>query len=190
MILSCLITFSASGDQTLGFEEYPVPPGHFDFFYENPYGIGWQTTSPSSKLEIWGSGFMGIDAYEGVRFTELNTYSIYHDLLLPHEARSVSFAHRARVNADYVNLSVIDLAWMNVIATGDFLSFGDEWRVHELLLEENSGNLRVQFTPIPTGGSNSGGNHIDWVRLQNYVPSSASITILAAFILLSGRKRR
>lgn len=191
MVISCLTTFSNAEEVNWGFEEYPVDPGTFDFFETNPY-FGWQTDFPNGKIEIWGSGFMGIDSHEGIRFTELNTYSIYRDLsTIPANVPfDISFAHRARVNSDLVKLTVIDLVNGNHILSQDFEVTDDFWLIHQAHIAAHSGNLRITFTPIPTQGSNSGGNYIDSVSFKYPVPAPASMLLLFAGAYMFVRPRR
>jgi len=181
-----------------GFEEYPVKPDDFDFFIESPLGWGWQTGSPSGLVEIWGSGFLGVPAYEGIRFHELNRWELYTDLGFFSRGDSLhwSFAHRSAVATDILTMKITDLGMDDpldnrVIFEGEFSSTPDLWKLYSgnIAIGADS-NLRISFQPQLTGGSNSVGNFIDSVGAWRYpVPSPSVVSLL----LLSGafcRRRR
>lgn len=95
----------SSGLVNGGFE-YGVPIGGLGFFF-TPAG-GWSATT--GIIEIWGSGFNGVTAYEGTNFMELNANSpntIYQDITtLPGESYDWQVAHQRRAGVDVTYFEV------------------------------------------------------------------------------------
>jgi hypothetical protein len=102
-----------------GFEEPYAGPG------TNTYPVtipGWHTND--SSFEIWGSGFQGVPAYEGVQFAELNAFiagTLYQDVANIGAGSRVGFqfAHRGRAGIDTMRFTLTDLGADQVIGGGD-----------------------------------------------------------------------
>ena len=100
---------SAQGDCTQtgltngGFEAFNVPAGNLG----RPGPNGW-TPEVYGFMEVWGSGFGGVPAYEGIDFVELNSNgpdNIYQDLTTsPGASYNWQVAHRGRNGVDVANL--------------------------------------------------------------------------------------
>ena len=74
----------------------------------NPSG-GWFTTESDHQIEVWGNGYLGVNAYDGTNFAELNANAVSTlfqtttgigsgDLVDYH------FAHRGRQGVDTMEL--------------------------------------------------------------------------------------
>ncbi|MES2286302.1 MAG: PKD domain-containing protein [Bacteroidota bacterium] len=88
--------------------------------FEQPSGCGsfctvnastvpeWSTTASDNMIEIWSSGFLGVPAYEGNQFAELNANqasTLYIDICTPcSNTVNWSFAHRGRSGVDVIAL--------------------------------------------------------------------------------------
>lgn len=87
-----------------GFEAWNVPAGDLGFFFSSN---GW-TSQLQGVIEIWGSGFGGVPADEGIDFMELNSDGpdiVTQDMsTLPGESYNWSIAHRGRGGIDVANL--------------------------------------------------------------------------------------
>ena len=63
---------------------------------------GWETTSSANEIEIWTDGFVGVPAYEGNQFAEVNANGVdvlYQTLTgTSGLTLNINFAHRARNN--------------------------------------------------------------------------------------------
>ncbi|SFN51532.1 hypothetical protein SAMN05421594_3103 [Chryseobacterium oleae] len=85
---------------------------------------GWSTTeavnsnettfSLGGNIEFWKSGFLGVQAYQGNYFIELNAYSNsklerYPICILPNEVFNWSLAHRGRNGTDVMRLVIDDI---------------------------------------------------------------------------------
>ena len=71
---------------------------------------GWNTTANDNKIEIWDAACMGVPAYIGAQFAELNANmvsSLYEEICTPcPNVVSWSFAHRGRLGTDVCELKV------------------------------------------------------------------------------------
>ena len=87
--------------------------GNYTFYPQEciPY---WQTTAPDDVIEVWGSGFLGVPAYEGNNFIEINASSSASQALYQTFSATIGttyqlqFAHRGRngfLNTMQVGLS-------------------------------------------------------------------------------------
>ncbi|MEO0899523.1 MAG: T9SS type A sorting domain-containing protein [Bacteroidota bacterium] len=94
-----------------GFES-PVISKNYSIMNENSVD-GWHSTSSHNVIEIWRSGFLGIDAYEGNQLAELNardaaaTYQIISTV--PGDVLYWSFAHRGRASATVADVMQIEI---------------------------------------------------------------------------------
>ena len=83
---------------------------------------GWKTSDRA--FEIWSTGFLGVAAYDGDQFVELNAYE---DGVLYKESMGIerdavlefSFAHRGRNGNDTLKLTITDLGADNAVGGGD-----------------------------------------------------------------------
>lgn len=74
---------------------------------------GWETTASDGMMEVWSSGFNGVDAYDGDQFIELNANlvsSVYQDVdgFVTGDSIEWSFAHRGRRGTDTLGFMVIE----------------------------------------------------------------------------------
>lgn len=169
----------ASGLTNYNFEDsngsYPGLK-RFKFLNESQVS-GWQTTD--SKIEIWGDGFLGVDAGDGNYFAEINAHnygSLFQEVsdIDAGQQMGFTFMHRARKGTDVMNLSITDLGLDNVFGTEDdtvlfekdYSATTAKW---ELNTSENEdaiitlGNsMRFAYTAVSTGsGNKSVGNFLD-----------------------------
>jgi len=102
-----------------GFESPPVSPGSITFPATIP---GWSTTD--SAFEIWGNGALGVPAYEGNQFAELNAFiagTLSQDVSgIAAGARvGFEFAHRGRAGVDTMRFTLTDLGVDGVLGGGN-----------------------------------------------------------------------
>src|SRR5579862_2488438 len=71
--------------------------GHWTMVYEWAFSC-WKTTEPDSIMEIWWTGFNGVNAYSGNQFIEMDANALattYQNFLIPPGATvTIGFAHR------------------------------------------------------------------------------------------------
>ncbi len=157
-----------------------VAPNSFSYF-ENGEVPCWLTTASDSTMEIWGTGWGGVNAYSGVQFIELcaNMFApMYQDFTAtPGQEVIINVAHRARMVApDVMEVRIgHDGAW-SVVAT---VSDGLAWVYHTYtytLPVGGSNTFTLLFFPISSGsGDPSTGNFIDAVSIS-LPPPQVSLT--------------
>jgi len=177
-----------------GFEQ---PGGLSGSTQVNEAGVdGWETSASDNLIEIWRTGFLGVPAFQGQQFAEINATQ---DATLSQTVNPLtggtlkfSFAHRGRAGVDTINVQVTDLGLDGVAGGGDdtvILSenFSDgtaAWGYYERTLVSSAGNpILVEFTSVSTAAGNpSVGNFIDGVffGLPNDVTSTAVTINVAA----------
>lgn len=69
---------------------------------------GWETTAPDNEMEIWKSGFLGVPAYKGEQFIEINSSfdaALFQEMnTIPGEVIGINLAHRGRTGPDEIRL--------------------------------------------------------------------------------------
>lgn len=118
------VNISQAGLINGGFEFPVIPDNSFGNVPEGTPGLGWQTTASDNMIEIWNEPFLGVDAYEGEQFAELNANEVSN---LYQEISGIAvgavvgweFAHRGRDGVDTIGLEITDLGVDNVLGGGD-----------------------------------------------------------------------
>jgi uncharacterized repeat protein (TIGR01451 family) len=155
---------------------------------------GWNTSSTYNAVEIWQSTALGVPAYEGLQFAELNAYDVsglFQDIAtIPGTVLRWQFAHRAREMGTGV---VVDTMGLNVGAPGSSLSNqgtystdSTGWVLYQGTYTVPSGQYitRFQFDAISSGGgSNGAGNFLDAVKFST---STCIPTVLPPRVDLDG----
>lgn len=154
---------------------------------------GWRTTAPDEAIEVWKSGFNGVNtsagtgpAQGGTYFAEINANvvaSLYQDVTFNVAAQAdYFFMHRARQGSDTMRFTITDFGTDNTFGTGDdveIVSFAvtnnttneagesNGWRPYfgnNVFTSIPGRTYRVALSAISTGsGSPSVGNFIDSV---------------------------
>lgn len=135
----------------------------------------WYTTSTDNKIEVWANGYNGISSYSGIHFLEVNGSqhnTIYQNFNATANANfSVSFAHRARGNANTID-SIEVLVGPNSGPYTSLGKFGDGsnawvYRTLDFTLPSNaSGVYTIRFKSLYAGFGNPAiGNFLDAVNL-------------------------
>jgi hypothetical protein len=146
---------------------------------------GWQ----GDNIEVWASGYLGVDSYEGNQHGELNAHaydgtawSIYQsfDTVLS-EMYDISFAYRARRNSSEAFRVTLEDSSGTILdrlvddhVTGQWSSFADSF--------QGTGNdMTLTFTSvIPTAGTV--GNFLDAVEVT-HVPEPSTMALFAVGIV-------
>lgn len=186
-----------------GFESFDIP-GYG--FYQGGIDTAWLTTAPDNLIEGWSSGFLGVSAYDGGYFAELNAnYSstLYQDVSGLGTGQSINwrFAHRGRDGIDTMRFTITDLGADNnlgggddtIIYTGDFSDGNSDWGIYGGTVT-SSGNLtRFAFEALSAVGGSTQGNFIDYCGFGAGVaipaPGAASLLLIAGAIFGYGRRR-
>ncbi|RKZ48833.1 MAG: hypothetical protein DRQ58_03530, partial [Gammaproteobacteria bacterium] len=151
-----------------GFEE-PVTASTTWELVDQTLVLGWDTTDPTSVIEIWDSGFNGVTAQEGNQFAELNANnpSTLSQTLIdiqPGGDITYSFFHRGRAGVDTMELNIIDTDSGSIIATRQVSTDNTAWVEYSgtFTVPVTTSEVDVTFTAISTAtGSLSVGNFLD-----------------------------
>ena len=186
-----------------GFEDPRFTPGQADYtIIDQSQVTGWSTTASDGRIELWSDGFLGVTAYEGDQFAELNANQVstlYQDVsgISAGTRLGFGFAHRGRLGIDTLRLSISDLGADNVagssddklIYTGVYSDGTDAWGYHT---SDDLGSLfafghtmRFAYESVSAAGGSQGiGNFLDAASFGTYVPPAA-VPVPAALPLLA-----
>lgn len=165
-----------------GFETPAVTPDTFTLFPAASVPP-WQTTDDLGEIEIWGTTFLGVPAFEGNAFAELNANSpgtLYQDVVsVPGSTMTWSAAHRGRDGDDTMQVLIGDGLLADVGgATGwdyvspDFTDGNAAWGEHsaEYVVPAGQTCTRFAFRAVSSTGGASYGNFLDAVSFVVTAP--------------------
>lgn len=165
-----------------GFEDPPVSPNTYTLFPAASVPP-WQTTDGSGEIEIWGDGFLGVPAYAGNAFAELNANTpgtLYQDVVsIPGATMTWTLAHRGRDGDDEMEVLIGDANVADVLgSTGwDFTSAplldgNTAWGVHtdDYVVPAGQTCTRFAFRAVSSVGGGSYGNFLDEVSFTTTAP--------------------
>jgi hypothetical protein len=147
---------------------------------------------------------MGVSAYHGVNFAELNanyTSTLYQDVngLGDYESINWHFAHRGRDGVDTMRLTITDLGWDQVwgggndtvLYTSEFSAGTAQWEVHYGTITSIGNLTRFAFEAVSATGGNTQGNFIDWCDFGPgvVIPSPGSLALIAISFVAGNLKR-
>lgn len=177
---------------------------------------GWETTATDNMIEIWLSGFLGVEAYEGDYLAELNANQVstlYQDVTGIEAGSSIGFefAHRGRRGTDTMRLTITDLGSDNLFGGADdstlftnlYSDGNSQWGFYtgELAGDNISGNsIRFAYESVSAaGGSKSVGNFLDAINFgvkpvdpggSTAVPEPTTILLLGSGLIALVAYRR
>ncbi len=145
----------------------------------NPVIPGWYTTNGAyaglqHPMEIWSSGYSGIDAAIGLgnQFNEINCSEnarVYQIIcLVQGEKIDWSFYHRGRAGTDVTEFSIYDLAGVNKIQVLETATSGQAWKEYtgSLVFSGATGFYQISFEAMSSATDNPAvGNFLDGVNL-------------------------
>lgn len=196
-----------------GFEDPRFTPGEADYaLYDQSAVTGWSTTATDGQIELWSDTFLGVAAYEGDQFAELNANeasTLYQDVsgIAAGTQLSFGFAHRGRSGVDTLRLTITDLGADNaggssddrLIYTGLYSDGSDAWGYHTSdgldALFAFGNTMRFAYESVSSEGGASIGNFLDAASFGTYVPPApvpvpASIPLLVTGLGALGIMRR
>lgn len=152
--------------------------------FDNPYMVStagltvtlncWNTTASDGLMEVWGSGYNGVNSYSGIQFVELNATqaaTMYQDFFVanPNTNLKIGFAHRARTNqgmTDTVQVSIGPVGGPYVVL-GNYGDGPSAWGYYNVnYITPAPGNYRIRFTPkYFSYGNIAIGNFLDAVSV-------------------------
>ena len=158
-------------------------------------GWAFASTNPNAgsnfdrrnSIELWRSGALGVPAFEGSQFAEINGFvfgNLYQDFeTSPGEVLNWRFAHRGRNGTDTLSLSLGPPG--ATVSQATFSTGNTAWRVYSGTYTVPAGQFitRMQFEAISSAGGNPGvGNFIDVVSINacDYSDAPNSYTVTTA----------
>ena len=157
-----------------------VNPGNFIIVNQDSVPC-WETTASDSKIEVWGDGMNGIDAYSGNQFIELNANmqsTLFQNFeIIPGSSALISFAHRGR-NSSADDIMEVEIGPIGGPYTnlGSFSDGTDAWGYYSLgyVFPNDLGiNYTIRFKSVQPAGSL--GNFLDAISVV--FPSDVSSEI-------------
>lgn len=203
IIAALLVSFNTKADLVNGgFEQFQT--GGYGFFSGSSPTVNWATTAPDNTLEIWGNGFLGVPAYEGNSFAELNANyasTLYQDVngLGDNNQINWKFAHRGRDGVDTMRLTITDLGWDQVygggndtvLFQGDFSDGNAAWGLHVGTITSIGNLTRFAFEAVSAVGGSTQGNLIDDCGFGvNVIIPGPGVLALGSIALVTTRRRR
>lgn len=162
--------------------------GGWGFF--NPTLVsGWG--SEDNNIEIWNSGFNGVDAADGKQFAELNAhpetgiaFTLFQDIVTTiGESYNLSFAYRARNGQESFNVSAADLD------TQIQNTSTSEWTIYSGMFTAQEELTRLMFTSVDPE-TETLGNFIDNVSVVAKVPEPGTLALVGLGLAGLGLSRR
>lgn len=148
-----------------------VQPDHFGWFIDSLVPC-WHTTSPTDTIEIWGDGYLGVPAYSGIQFIELNALDVatlYQSFsITAGSIVTISWAHRGRDGfTNQMNVSITDPSFNLVHDFGTSTGSTTSWTLHsETYTFPSTGtSYLLCFNSLPMGGTEAGGNFLDDISI-------------------------
>ena len=202
-ITACAIAGVANADLVNGgFESYS--PWGYGFYSGSDPTVNWATTAPDNLLEIWQNGFMGVAAYEGNSFAELNANyasTLYQNVNGLGDYNSVNwhFAHRGRYGTDVIRLTITDLGADQTYGGGDdtvlytntFSADETAWQFHTGTVTSIGNLTQFAFEAVSAVGGSTQGNFIDFCGFGvNAIPAPGTFGLLGMSMLVAGKRRR
>lgn len=176
-----------TGATSLGngsFESPGVPPDSYDIF-DASLVPPWNTTDSSNGIEIWGTGFGGVPAFDGGNFAELNANSfgtLYQDVVTtPGATMTWTLHHRGRDATDVMEVLIGDATtadvWTDVgwdVISGPIADTQFAWgtATDTYLVPSGQTCTRFAFRAVSSGvGSPSYGNFLDDIGFVVTIPA-------------------
>lgn len=133
----------------------------------------WKTTSTDNKIEVWASGYNGVNSYSGSQFIEANATmhcTIYQEFASnAGDHLSISFAHRARgsgIDSVLVSVGPVGGPYTSLGRFGDGISAWVYRTLNYIVPSGVGNNFSLRFTTLHVGNGNPAiGNFLDAVKI-------------------------
>lgn len=167
--------------------------------------IGWFTTESDHQIEVWGTNFLGVPAYDGTDFAELNANAVgtlYQFISgIPSGAIvGFQFAHRGRLGVDTMQFTVTDTVTNAVLFQQQYSDDNTAWGFYQGTgIVATGDTLEFSYDSISAAGGNpSIGNFLDDAHFGVGIGSTAPepsfayllFPLMAGVLGLSYRRHR
>ena len=168
-----------------GFET-PGVPGNSYAIFDASQVPPWNTTDDSNGIEIWGDAFLGVPAYEGANFAELNANSagtLYQDVVtFPGATMTWTLHHRGRDTTDVMRVLIGDALLADVWSDD-----GWDWISGDIADDQTAWGAESDTYVVPAGqtctrfafravGPGSYGNLLDAIGFVVTIPAEPTPT--------------
>ncbi len=147
----------------------------------------WNTTATDGKIEVWSNGNLGVNAYVGNQFAELNANqasTLYQNInVIPGTNATVSFAHRGRNGTDVMSVEIGPVGGPYE-SLGNFSASNTNWVYNSVAFtfpNNSSNNYSIRFKAISTANGNiSIGNFLDEISVTTILcqtNATANLTV-------------
>ncbi|WP_052731193.1 hypothetical protein [Spirosoma radiotolerans] len=193
------------------FENTQIPAASFSIVNQSAGAVApWKTTAADGAQEVWSSGFLGVPAYSGNQFIELNANVAavtYQDFTAPGGAQlTLNFAHRGRSGTDVMNVTIgspspaslgngTAVSGTTYLNLGNFSDGNTAWGYYSITFTLPVGvannAFSVRFASVSAaGGDPAYGNFLDAISITDVAPAltgtpSVTLTCPAATTDLS-----
>ena len=126
----------------------------------------WKTTAPDNLIEVWQSKLLGVPAYSGNQFIEINASfaaSVYNDATtVPGSTITFGFAHRGRQGTDVIELKIGPIGGP-YISKGLFSTNNIVWNFYTIKYTVPVGQSKTRFIfeAVSSVGGQTIGNFLD-----------------------------
>ena len=151
----------------IDFEDVQITPANSFKIVNQSTVPCWKTTASDGMIEVWGNGFLGVPAYSGTQFIELNANEVatlYQDFKVTEgNSAKISFAHRGRNGVDVMSVEVgpVNGPFENI---GTITTGNSNWSYHTIdytFPTNGDSNYRIKFNSISSTGGAGVGNFLD-----------------------------
>jgi len=140
---------------------------------------GWKTTATDNAIEVWYNNFMGVPAYSGNQFIELNANmvaALYQDIpTIPGTKLNWEFAHRGRNGVESMDFS-IGAPGGPYVKLGTYDDGTDKWGSYAGIYEVPAGQTTTRFYFTSNGGG-SVGNFLDAISFYTLDEQKDSVVV-------------
>ncbi len=141
----------------------------------------WRTTAADGLIEVWPSGFFGVQGYSGIQFIELNANfvsTVYQNITAsPGTVLSIGFAHRGRWGVDTMSVAAGPVGGPYT-TLGYFADDSSAWGVYSVnyTVPNMGANYSIRFNSVYAVGNNPAlGNFLDSVAICATEPNTCNL---------------
>ena len=158
------------------FELPVIPTSNWQNVHRSNYKC-WSSSNPN--IEVWSNGNMGVPAFSGKQFIEINSDNdgvLFQDISLSSGSKvDISFAHRGRKGVDVMKVSIGPVGGP-YSQLGQYSTGNTSWGVYSTsYTATTTGNYSLRFESVSSfGGDKTFGNFIDAISVKTGICAVAT----------------